>query len=148
MLLIFIWKTRKKYVESTSKLKASEQILKGLEKDFLNILEECYKNAETIRDCVEKLKTDSLCKNPNESFENYIKSCIINEENQKNPGYEERIKGYQTLKDTNDKIIQAFKGQSVHEDLEKFKKYISEEKDKIMKMYEKEDKKGSSCNIF
>lgn len=139
---------RKKYVESTSKLKASEQILKGLEKDFLNILEECYKNAETIRDCVEKLKTDSLCKNPNESFENYIKSCIINEENQKNPGYEERIKGYQTLKDTNDKIIQAFKGQSVHEDLEKFKKYISEEKDKILKMYEKEDKKGSSCNIF
>ena len=139
---------RKKYVESTSNLKHSEQILKGLEKDFINILTECYKNTESIKDCVEKLKENSLCKNPNESFEEYIKSCIMNEEREKKQGYADRIKGYQILKDTNDKIIKAFKGQSIFEDLDKFKDYILKEKEEIMKMFEKEDKKGSGCMIF
>ena len=139
---------RKKYVESTSNLKHSEQILKGLEKDFINILTECYKNTESIKDCVEKLKENSLCKNPNESFEEYIKSCILNEEREKKPGYADRIKGYQILKDTNDKIIKAFKGQSLFEDLDKFKDYIKKEKEEIMKMFEKEDKKGNECMIF
>jgi len=139
---------RKKYVESTSNLKQSEQILKGLEEEFIKILTECYKNTETIKDCVEKLKQSSLCKNPNESFEDYINSCINNEEREKKPGYSERIKGYQMLKDTNDKIIKAFKGQSVYEDLDKFKDFILKEKEEIMKMFEKEDKKESGCVIF
>jgi len=140
---------RKKYVESTSNLKQSEQILKGLEDDFLNILTECYKNAEEIKKCVEKLKEDSLCKNPNESFEEYIKNCIINEERDKKPGYIDRVKGYKMLKDTNDKIIKAFKGQSIFEDLDKFKAYIIKEKEEILKMYEKEEKEGKgNCIIF
>lgn len=54
-----------------------------MEDDFLNILTDCYKNAEEIKRCVEKLKEDSLCKNPNENFEEYIKNCIINEEREK-----------------------------------------------------------------
>ena len=139
---------RKKFVESSSNLKQSEQILKGLEQEFCDILAECYKNAEEIKKCVEKLKETSLCKNPNESFEEYIKNCIINEENTKKPGYLERIKGYQILKDTNDRIIKAFKGQSIFEDLDKYKEYILQEKEKILKMYEKEEKKESSCFIF
>lgn len=138
---------RKKYVESSSNLKQSEQILKGLEKKFCDILSECYKNAETINKCVEQLKRDSLCKNPNESFKDYINNCISNEQKEKNPGYEDRIKGYEMLKDTNDKIIQAFKGQSIFENLDKFKEYILEEKEKIFKMYEKEEKNGDSCII-
>lgn len=139
---------RKKYVESSSNLKQSEQILKGLEQEFFGILVECYKNAEEIKRCVEKLKETSLCKNPNESFEEYIKNCILNEENTKKPGYLERIKGYKILKDTNDRIIKAFKGQSIFEDLDKYKEYILQEKEKILKMYEKEEKKESSCFIF
>ena len=138
---------RNKYVESTSDLKQSEQILKGLEKDFCDILTECYKNAENIKNCVEQLKKNSLCKNPNESFEEYIKNCILNEQNTKKPGYLDRIKGYELLKDTNDKIIKAFKGQSIFEDLDKFKEYILKEKEEIMKMYEKEEK-GDKCIIF
>jgi hypothetical protein len=138
---------RKKYVESTSNLKQSEQILKGLENDFLNILTECYKNAEEIKRCVEKLKEDSLCKNPNENFEEYIKNCIINEERDKKPGYSDRVKGYKMLKDTNDKIIKAFKGQSICEDLDKFKAYILKEKEEMIKMYEKEEGKGN-CIIL
>ena len=52
------------------------------------------------------------------------------------------------LKDTNDKIIQAFKGQSIISNLDKFKEYILEEKEKILKMYEKEEKNsGGSCII-
>ena len=139
---------RKKFVESSSNLKQSEQILKGLEQEFCDILAECYKNAEEIKKCVEKLKETSLCKNPNESFEEYIKNCIINEENTKKPGYLERIKGYQILKDTNDRIIKAFKGQSIFEDLDKYKEYILKEKEKILKMYENEENKESSCFIF
>ena len=140
---------RKKYVESSSDLKQSEQILKGLEDDFLNILTDCYKNAEEIKRCVEKLKEDSLCKNPNENFEEYIKNCIINEEREKKPGYIDRVKGYKMLKDTNDKIIKAFKGQSIFEDLDKFKAYILKEKEEILKMYEKEEKEGNrNCIIF
>ena len=74
---------RKKYVESTSNLKQSEQILKGLEKKFCDILTECYKNAETINNCVEQLKRDSLCKNPNENFKDYINNCILTEQKEK-----------------------------------------------------------------
>ena len=135
---------RQKYVESSSNLKQSEQILKGLEKDFCDILTECYKNSEEIKKCVEKLKETSLCKNPNESFEEYIKHCILNEQNEKKPGYLDRIKGYEMLKDTNDRIIKAFKGQSIFEDLDKFKEQILNEKKQIFKMVEKE----KSCIIF
>lgn len=53
------------------------------------------------------------------------------------------------LKDTNDKIIKAFKGQSIFEDLDKFKAYILKEKEEILKMYEKEEKEGNrNCIIF
>lgn len=135
---------REKYVESSSNLKQSEQILKGLEKDFCDILTECYKNSEEIKKCVEKLKETSLCKNPNESFEEYIKHCILNEQNEKKPGYLDRIKGYEMLKDTNDRIIKAFKGQSIVEDLDKFKEQILNEKKQVFKMVEKE----KSCIIF
>ena len=135
---------RNKYVESSSSLKKSEQILKGLEKDLCDIITECYKNTEEIKKCVEKLKETSLCKNPNESFEEYIKNCILNEQNEKKPGYLDRIKAYKILKDTNDRIIKAFKGQSIIEDLDKFKDNILNEKNKMLKMFEKE----KSCTIF
>ena len=125
-------------------MKQSEQILKGLEKDLCDIIAECYKNTEEIKKCVEKLKETSLCKNPNESFEEYIKNCILNEQNEKKTGYLDRIKAYEILKDTNDKIIKAFKGQSIIEDLDKFKDNILNEKNKMLKMFEKE----KSCTIF
>ena len=140
---------KKKYVESSSKLKKSEQILQGLEKEFLEILTDCYNIADTIKSCVEKLKEISLCKNPNESFEDYITNCIMNEEREKKPGYEKRIKGFELLKKTNEEIIRAFKGQSIYENLEKFKEYIFNEKKELVKLYEKEEKKeDSKCSIF
>ena len=65
----------------------------------------------------------------------------------------DRIKGYEMLKDTNKKIIKAFKGQSIFEDIDKFKEYLSKEKDEILKIYEKEkdsknNGKNSNCMIF
>lgn len=137
---------RKKYVESTSNLKQSEQIIKGLETEFFEILKDCYNNAEQIKKSVEELKKISLCKNPNESFEEYIKNCIIKEETEKNPGYLDRIKGYTILKDTNDKIIKAFRGQEIFEDLDKFKDFFLKEKKEIIKMFEEEDSKN--CLIY
>ena len=139
---------RQKFVESTSNLKQSEQILKGLEQEFIDILKECYQNAAEINKCVEQLKKNSLCKNPNEIFEEYIKNCILKEENEKKPGYLDRVKGYRMLKDTNDKIIKAFKGQSIFEDLDKFKEYILKEKEEILKMYEKEKDKDKKSNCM
>ena len=138
---------RKKYVESTSKLKQSEQIIKGLEADFLKILKECYKNAEEIKKCVEELKKNSLCKNPNESFEDYINNCIIKEETEKSPGYQDRIKGYEMLKDTNDKIIKAFKGQNIFDNLDKFKDYLAKEKQEFSQFFD-EEKDSKKCIIF
>lgn len=142
---------RNEYVKSNSKLKQSEQILKGLESEFCEILKECYKNAGEINKCIEGLKKNALTKNPNENFNNYIKNCILKEEQEKKPGYLDRIKGYQMLKDTNDKIIKAFKGQNIYEDMDKFKEYILKEKEEIFKMYEKErdsNEKDKPCIIF
>ena len=139
---------KKKYVESNNSLKQSEQILKGLEKEFLEILSECYKNTEEINKCVEQLKKDSLCKNPNESFEDYINTCIISEEQEKRNGYLDRIKSYKLLKDTNQRIIKAFKGQSAFKDLDEYKEFIDKEKKEVLKMFEKEEEKKSSCILF
>ena len=139
---------KKKYVESSNSLKQSEQILKGLEKEFLDILSECYKNTEEINKCVEQLEKDSLCKNPNESFEDYINTCIISEEQEKRNGYLDRIKSYKLLKDTNQRIIKAFKGQSAFKDLDEYKEFIDKEKKEVLKMFEKEGGKKSSCILF
>ena len=140
---------RKKYVESTSNLKQSEQILIKKEAEFCDILKECYKNTDQIKKCVEELKKNSLCKNPNESFEDYIENCILKEETEKKTGYQDRIKGYKLLKDTNKKIIKAFKGQSLFEDMEKYKENLLKEKEEILKIYEIEkDSKDKNCIIF
>ena len=139
---------KKKYVESSNSLKQSEQILKGLEKEFLDILSECYKNTEEINKCVEQLEKDSLCKNPNESFEDYINTCIISEEQEKRNGYLDRIKSYKLLKDTNQRIVKAFKGQSAFKDLDEYKEFIDKEKKEVLKMFEKKGGKKSSCILF
>ena len=53
------------------------------------------------------------------------------------------------LKDTNKKIIKAFKGQSLFEDMEKYKENLLKEKEEILKMYEIEkDSNDKNCIIF
>ena len=44
----------------------------------------------------------------NEDYEEYIKYCIQNEENEKKEGYLDRIKGYKTLLIFIQKLIQLF----------------------------------------
>ena len=75
--------------------------------------------------------------NPYENYEEYIKYCIQNEENEKKKGYLDRIKYYKILLDTHSKINKAFHDQNIFSDLEDFKKEITEQKDKYI--YDKEN---------
>ena len=123
---------RKKYVNSKSNKTAAEQILNKLTEEFNNILIDCYKKSNEIKKAVEELKKKSLHVNPNEDYEEYIKFCIQNEENDKKEGYLDRIKGYKLLLDTHSKINKAFHDQNIFSDLEDFKKEITEQKDKYI----------------
>jgi hypothetical protein len=88
---------RKKYFDSSSNLSAAEQILNNLNKEFEDILIDCYKKSDEIKKAVEELKKISLHVNPNEDYEEYIKFCIQNEEVEKKNGYLDRINGYKML---------------------------------------------------
>jgi hypothetical protein len=121
---------RKKYVDSQSDKTAAEQILNKLNEEFNNILIDCYKKSDEIKKAVEELKKISLHVNPNEDYEEYIKYCIQNEENEKKKGYLDRIKGYKILLDIHSKINKAYHGQNIFSDLDDFKKEITEQKDK------------------
>ena len=110
---------RKKYVDSKCKLSASEQILNKLYEEFENILEDCYNKSNEIKKTVEELKKISLYVNPNEDYEEYIKYCIQNEENEKKEGYLDRIKSYKLLLDTYSKINKAFHNQNIFNDPKK-----------------------------
>ena len=123
---------RKKYVDSQSNKTAAEQILNKLNEEFANILEDCYKKSDEIKKAVEELKRISLHVNPNEDYEEYIKYCIQNEENEKKEGYLDRIKGYKILLDIHSKINKAFHDQNIFSDLDEFKKEITEQKDKYI----------------
>ena len=90
---------RKKYVDSSKNLSAAEQILNKLNEEYNNILVDCYKKFEDIKKAVDELKRISLHVNPNEDYEEFIKCCIQNEEDEKKNGYLDRINGYKKLLD-------------------------------------------------
>ena len=122
---------RKKYVDSQSNKTASEQILNKLNEKFENILIDCYKKSDEIKKAVEELKRISLHVNPNEDYEEYIKFCIQNEENDKKNGYLDRIKGYKKLLDIHSRINKAFHNQNIFDDFEKFKNEVILKKIKL-----------------
>ena len=122
---------KKKYFDSQSKLSASEQILNNLNEEYNNILVDCYKKSEDIKKAVEELKKISLYVNPNEDYEEYIKFCIQNEENDKKNGYLDRIKGYKKLLDIHSRINKAFHNQNIFDDFEKFKNEVILKKIKL-----------------
>jgi hypothetical protein len=123
---------KKKSFDSQSKLSASEQILNNLNEEYDNILVDCYKKSDDIKKAVEELKKISLYVNPNEDYEEYIKFCIQDEENDKKNGYLDRIKGYKKLLDIHSRINKASHNQNIFDDFEKFK---NEEILKNIKLY-------------
>ena len=137
---------RKKYYDSKNKLSASEQIINKLGEEFENILQNCYLKSDEIKKAVEELKRISLHVNPNEDYEEYIKFCIQNEQNEKKSGYLDRIKGYQTLLEVNSQMNKAFHEQNMFEDFEKFKKDVIENKKK--ELFKKAKEENSFCCIF
>ena len=124
---------KKKYFDSQSKLSASEQILNNLNEEYDNILVDCYKKSKEIKKAIEELKRISLYVNPYEDYEEYIKFCIQNEEDEKKNGYLDRIKGYKKLLDIHSRINKAFHDQNIFSDLDEFKKKITGQKDKYIK---------------
>ena len=117
------------YFENISNLSKYEQIKNGLENEVKKQFNNSLKLQEDVKNHVDKLKKIALNKLSFESFENYINEIIITEKQERKPGWESRVTGYEELKKKHQMIIDAYNGnQIINQNFEDFKKkYIQDE---------------------
>ena len=89
---------------------------------------ECYGIQDEIRECIDKLKKEALYPNVNETSEEYIDLQIESEKNEKKPGYKDRIKSLESIKQNNKLINQMFREGTTCRNFEEFKVQVMQGK--------------------
>ena len=89
---------------------------------------ECYGIQDEIKDCIDKLKREALYPNVNETSEEYIELQIESERNEKKPGYKDRIKTLESIKQNNKLINQMFREGTTCRNFEEFRRQVMEGK--------------------
>ena len=144
---------KKKYFDNQSKLSLSEQIIRGKELELEKKIVECYSIQDQIKECIDKLKKEALYPNVNETAEEYIDIQIESEKTEKKPGYKDRIKSLESIKQNNKLINQMFREGTTCKNLEEVRREVMEGKLSFIegkncsKKLTKEEK-DKLCNIF
>ena len=144
---------KQKYYDSTNKLSLSDQIIKGKELELEKIMIDCYYIQDEIRDCIEKLKSEALYPNVNETSEEYIDMLIEAERSERKSGYKDRIKSLESIKQNNKLINEMFRSGTTCRSLEEFRREVMEGKISIIegkncKIKLTKDEKDKLCYIF
>ena len=119
---------RKKYYDNQSKLSLSDQLIRQKELELEKKMIECYGIQDEIRECIDKLKKEALYPNVNETSEEYIDLQIESEKNEKKPGYKDRIKSLESIKQNNKLINQMFREGTTCRNFEEFKVQVMQGK--------------------
>ena len=110
----------RKYSDASSNISKSQQILNGLNEEYLKLTLHCMQLQELIRESVQRLRRIALQKNVLETAEEYIDIMIQSEEQEKKPGYRDRIASLNDLKKQHKFLQEICKGQGVEIDALKF----------------------------
>ena len=137
---------KKKYCDAKSQYTKADQIINGMENNLNIIRLECLEMQENIINNLNILKKIALKVSAHETLEEYLKLMIINEKNEKNEGYLDKIKCYEELQKQNDIIKILFKKQSIIEEFDKFKKdYLYKKKKELLEQIN--NKEDINCII-
>ncbi|EDR26286.1 hypothetical protein, conserved [Entamoeba dispar SAW760] len=97
-----------RYNEGKKGMASAENLLKKLEEEYTKIQMDCYDKQQEIIECINRLSEIALNDKINSSNE-YLDLLIETEKEEKKTGYQERIKGYNQLKQANDIIEDIMK---------------------------------------
>jgi hypothetical protein len=89
---------KRKYYDAKSGLSVTESIVQGLERELDKEGERVYSNIQKAQGCVQSLEKIALKPNPLSEVE-YIELLIKSEEQQKNPGYIDRVSTLKKVKE-------------------------------------------------
>lgn len=114
---------------------------------------DCYYIQDEVRDCIEKLKSEALYPNVNETSEEYIDILIEAERSERKNGYKDRIKSLESIKQNNKLINEMFRNRTTCRSLEEFRREVMEGKISIIegkncKITLTKDGKDKLCHIF
>ena len=138
-----------KYYDAKNQLTIAQQIINGMDKELKVIEIECLEMQDNIKNNINKLEEIALNTKSHESMEEYLKLLIINEENEKNEGYLERIQAYKELQKQNEIIVNLYNNQSAISEFSQFKKdYIEKKKKELKNEISVEFKEEKNCIIF
>ena len=92
------WRIKKKYYDNQNKLSLSDQMIWAKELELEKKMVEYYVIQDEIRECIDKLKKESLYPIANETAEEYIDLQIESERTEKKEGYKDWIKSFESTK--------------------------------------------------
>lgn len=90
-----------RYTDASSRLSATDQILNNLANELCDKNERVLKSIDTMKNCVNELKSIALEPNVLES-DDYFDLLIESEKNDKLKGWEQRVEGLNILKQQNE----------------------------------------------
>ncbi|BFU26587.1 hypothetical protein conserved [Entamoeba histolytica] len=120
----------------------AESILKKLEEEYYNIQMDCRDKQQELVECVNKLSEIALNGKVTSSSE-YLDMMIQTENDEKKPGYKERIEGYKQLKQANEMIEDIMKNSTTKKSKEEIKAEVKRRMKEL-----KEGEKTTTDKLF
>ncbi|EDR21635.1 hypothetical protein, conserved [Entamoeba dispar SAW760] len=136
-----------RYKEGVEGKASAENMLKKLEEEYYEIQMDCYDKEVEIIECINRLSSIALNDKITSSNE-YLDLLIESENDEKKPGYKERVEGYKKLKKANETIEDIMKKSGSKKSKEEIKKELERKKEDLVQGQKSTlDKNCESCVI-
>ena len=138
---------KKRYYNSKNELSVKKQLFEGAKAELVDLNLECLNTQTEITNSINTLHKIALNKSVFESAEEHIDLLIEVEMSEHKPGWQERIRGLNLLKDEKRMLREVYQG--TNNQMKQIKNFIENEINKYIDMdIDQIEKSNSNCFIF